>query len=239
MALIVPVSGAVTQPFGCTGFGWEPALTWHGVFCEHFHMGIDYGAPGGAPIYAAASGYVLAAGWDIPVAIGGGYSVWIRHSDTLETVYSHCSELLVSRGQQVTQGQVIAKVGSTGMSTGNHLHFAVWTTTSAWGHQVDNPVNFYSGGSSAPSYPNVIAVDDIPSLEPFSGTMVQMALLSRMPNDTYALPSRATQVKNVYFDRLLAFPTQYTVINDNEGDLMVQPVATLGIDTEVRADYIV
>ena len=179
MALIVPVSGPITQVFGCTGFAWEPPLTWHGVSCEHFHGGIDYGAPGGSPIYAAANGYVLAAGWDIPVAIGGGYSVWLRHSDTLETVYSHCSELLVSKGQQVVQGQVIAKVGTTGMSTGNHLHFAVWTTTATWGHQVDNPADFYAGGASASNYPAVIAVDDIPSLEPFEGTLVQMALLPR------------------------------------------------------------
>lgn len=238
MPLILPTSGYVTQVFGCTGFAPEPAVTWHGVYCEHFHGGIDYGSPTGTPIYAAASGYVVAAGWDIPIAIGGGYSVWLRHSDTLETVYAHCSELLVQRGQQVVQGQQIAKVGATGNVTGPHLHFAVWTTTAAWGHAVDDPTNFYSGGSSSGVYENE-GTDDIPWLEPFSGTLVKMGLCTRTASGNYALPTRATQVKFVYFDRLMAETGQYSIITNADGSLFIDPVASLGPDTEVRADYII
>lgn len=238
MALIRPVSGPVTQPFGCTGFSWEPPLTWHGSFCAHFHGGIDYGAPLGAPIYAAANGYVLAAGWDIPVALGGGYSVWLRHSDSLETVYSHCSELLVSKGQQVAAGQVIAKVGSTGNSTGPHLHFAVWTTTVTWGHAVDDPNEFFVGGAQAGTY-LANGVDDIPWLEPFDGTLIKMGLCNRTAGGLYALPTKATAVKYVYFDRVLAHTTMYTIITNPDGSLFIDPVADLEPEIEVRADYVV
>ncbi len=238
MALIVPTNGPITQPFGCTGFGPEPAMTWHGVFCSHFHGGIDYGAPYGAPIYAAASGYVMAADFDIPIAIGGGYGVWLRHSDTLETVYAHCSELLVQRGQQVVQGQVIARIGATGTATGPHLHFAVWTTTTTWGHTVENPEDFYMGGAQADKY-IANAVDDIPWLEPFTGTLVRMGLCTRVPGGLYALPSKATQVKFVYFDRVMQPTRAWSVVTNVDGSLFISPVGTLSIDTEVRADYIV
>lgn len=238
MALIVPVSGSVTQVFGCTGFSWEPAYTWHGSFCANFHGGIDYGAPSGAPIYAAANGYVMASGFDIPIAIGGGNSVWIRHSDALETVYAHCSSLLVSRGQQVVAGQVIARVGDTGIATGPHLHFAVWTTTGTWGHEVDDPEKFYVGGSEANFY-NSNATDDIPWLEPFTGTLVKMGLCNRTSGGLYALPSAASQVKFVYFDRIMALSTQYSIITNTDGSIFIDPVAALGVDVEVRADYVV
>jgi murein DD-endopeptidase MepM/ murein hydrolase activator NlpD len=238
MALNVPVSGPVTQYFGCTGFTWEPTMTWHGSYCEHFHGGIDYGAPEGAPIYAAANGYVMAAGYDIPIAIGGGNSVWVRHNPYLETVYVHCSELLVSKGQQVAAGQRIAKVGQTGLATGPHLHFAVWTTTTTWGHEVDDPAKFYVGGSDAGLY-TANGVDDIPWLEPFEGTLVKMGLCNRTSNGLYALPSTASQVKFVYFDRVMALTTQYSVINNQNGSLFIDPAADLGVDVEVRADYIV
>ncbi len=86
------------------------------------HGGTDIAAPGGTPILAAADGTVVVASYD---ADGYGFYVKLKHDDTYSTIYGHCSALLVSVGQTVKQGQVIAKVGSTGYSTGNHLHFEI------------------------------------------------------------------------------------------------------------------
>lgn len=86
-----------------------------------FHSGIDMAAPGGSNILAAADGTVRSSGWN-----GGyGYCIVIDHGGGIATLYGHASKLLVSSGQKVTKGQVIALVGTTGMSTGNHLHFEV------------------------------------------------------------------------------------------------------------------
>ena len=89
------------------------------------HKGIDIGAttPGvsGDPIYAAKGGTVTIATY----SSSAGNWIWIYHGDGLYTVYMHCSALLVSVGDTVSQGQVIAKMGSTGNSTGAHLHFGV------------------------------------------------------------------------------------------------------------------
>lgn len=85
------------------------------------HSGIDYAAPYGTSILAAEDGVVLTAGWN-----GGyGYCVTVNHGGGYVTLYGHCSSLSVSAGQTVKRGQTIAKVGSTGNSTGNHLHFEV------------------------------------------------------------------------------------------------------------------
>lgn len=85
------------------------------------HKGIDIGAAYGADIVAAADGTVVFAGY----SNGGGNYVMVDHGGSLYTVYMHASSLCVSQGQTVSRGQVIAKVGSTGISTGNHLHFGV------------------------------------------------------------------------------------------------------------------
>lgn len=88
------------------------------------HRGIDIGAPSGTPIYAAASGTVLIAktGWS------GGYGnmAIIQHPNGTKTLYAHMSKLGTSTGTEVTQGQIIGYVGSTGKSTGPHLHFEVF-----------------------------------------------------------------------------------------------------------------
>lgn len=85
------------------------------------HKGIDIGASAGADIIAAADGTVTAASYS---SAAGNY-VMIDHGGGLYTVYMHASSLLVSPGQTVSAGDVIAKVGSTGISTGSHLHFGV------------------------------------------------------------------------------------------------------------------
>lgn len=89
----------------------------------HGNGGIDIGAPSGTPIYASASGTVVFA----KTGYNGGYGtlVILKHSNGTETRYAHMSKLGTSAGRQVSQGEVIGYVGTTGRSTGNHLHFEV------------------------------------------------------------------------------------------------------------------
>jgi murein DD-endopeptidase MepM/ murein hydrolase activator NlpD len=111
--LIWPFAGEITSPFG-----WRI----HPVFgTQKFHTGIDLGADYGDPIKAADSGVVIHADW-----LGGyGKAVIIDHGNGLQTLYAHNSELVVSNGQTVRKGQLISRAGSTGYSTGPHLHFEV------------------------------------------------------------------------------------------------------------------
>lgn len=88
---------------------------------EQFHYGVDFAAPQGTAIYAAYDGKVVAASYSGSM---GNY-VMIDHGDSLYTLYMHASALYVSKGDLVVRGDTIAAVGSTGRSTGNHLHFAV------------------------------------------------------------------------------------------------------------------
>jgi murein DD-endopeptidase MepM/ murein hydrolase activator NlpD len=92
---------------------------------RRFHAGIDLGAPAGAPIVAAATGRVVVANWH------GGYgkTVVIEHNGQLQTLYGHMSEIFVQEGQEIRQGTVIGLVGSTGNSTGPHLHFETHAAT--------------------------------------------------------------------------------------------------------------
>jgi murein DD-endopeptidase MepM/ murein hydrolase activator NlpD len=105
--LIWPVSGPVTSPFG-----WR----W-----GRMHEGIDIGVSYGTPIHAAASGTVIYCGWES----GYGNLTVLDHGGNLATAYGHQSSIAVSCGQLVNQGDVIGNVGSTGHSTGPHLHFEV------------------------------------------------------------------------------------------------------------------
>lgn len=86
------------------------------------HRGLDIAAPVDTEIYAAATGVVRIAGWN---SQGYGYYIIIEHGDGYETLYAHCNQLLTNVGETVTKGQLIGLVGSTGNSTGNHLHFEV------------------------------------------------------------------------------------------------------------------
>lgn len=90
-----------------------------------YHGGTDIAAPGGTPILAAADGTVSVANGTDSWGGSYGYHVKIGHADSFETLYAHCSSICVTEGQQVKQGEVIAYVGTTGSSTGNHLHFEV------------------------------------------------------------------------------------------------------------------
>ncbi|MFS0517825.1 M23 family metallopeptidase [Nostoc sp. UIC 10607] len=91
-------------------------------FRKYQHEGIDIAGASGTPIVAAASGTVIKAAWD---DWGLGNAITIKHFDGSITVYGHNRRLLMSKGQQVIQGQIIAEMGSTGNSTAPHLHFEV------------------------------------------------------------------------------------------------------------------
>lgn len=107
---VTPVSGIITSRFGN-----RESIRSSG------HTGLDIAAPYGTSIKAAASGTVTFAGY----SGGYGYVVKMSHGNGVETYYGHCSKLYVSAGQKIDAGDVIAAVGSTGNSTGNHLHFEV------------------------------------------------------------------------------------------------------------------
>ena len=122
-----PASSRITSSFGDRESPTEGASS--------SHQGIDIGASTGSSILAAASGTVTISTY----SYSAGNYIMINHGGGVSTVYMHCSELLVSAGQEVTQGQVIAKVGSTGYSTGPHLHFGIRVNGS-----YVNPINYVS-----------------------------------------------------------------------------------------------
>ncbi len=118
---IWPVYDSVTD-----WFGWRTHPV-TGVW--HLHDGIDINAPTGTPVAAVASGTVTTAGW-----LGGyGYAVKVDHGDGIMTMYAHLSEVAVWEGQWVEAGELVGYSGSTGNSTGPHLHFTVLV----WGEPVD------------------------------------------------------------------------------------------------------
>lgn len=107
--LLWPVVGTVTS-----GWGYRTRF-------EKFHYGLDIAAPTGTPIKATCAGVVEYAGWKN----GYGYCVFLDHGNGLKTAYGHASKLYVKRGQSVEAGETIAAVGSTGFSTGPHVHLEV------------------------------------------------------------------------------------------------------------------
>ncbi len=107
MKLIRPVSGVLTSRYG---YRWGRT-----------HTGVDIGAASGTTIVAAAGGTVTFSGWKGEL----GNLIVITHPNGVQTYYGHCSKLLVTAGTSVSAGQAIAKVGSTGKSTGPHLHFEI------------------------------------------------------------------------------------------------------------------
>ena len=111
--IIWPARGRISSPFG---WRTHPILK-----SRRFHSGIDIAIPSGTPVQAADSGVVLISGWN------GGYGLFVAidHGKGISTAYAHNSRLLVKEGDEVTKGQTIALSGSTGWSTGPHLHFEV------------------------------------------------------------------------------------------------------------------
>lgn len=122
ISLIRPISGTITSRFGASSSIRSSA-----------HTGLDISASTGTAIKAAASGTVTFSGWKGSY----GYMVVISHGNGIQTYYGHCSKLYVSAGQAVSQGETIAAVGSTGNSTGPHLHLEVRINGVAY-----NPQNY-------------------------------------------------------------------------------------------------
>ena len=111
--LMMPVDGHITSYFG---YRYHPILHF-----TRFHAGLDIGASWGSPIVAAGDGRVVSAGW----AGGYGREVRIEHAGGLVSLYGHMSQIAAEPGSYVRQGQVIGYVGSSGLSTGPHVHFEV------------------------------------------------------------------------------------------------------------------
>ena len=119
-AFVKPVSGAsISQGFGCTNVSIEPVDT--GCPGGHWHSGVDLAAPTGSPVVATAAGIAHV----IDSATGFGVHVVIDHGGGLQSLYGHLSAVDVVDGQPVSGGQLIGAVGSTGNSTGSHLHFEI------------------------------------------------------------------------------------------------------------------
>ena len=111
-----PIQGAVISQV----FGHNEYQLWCG--CWKPHTGIDLAAPYGTPITAADTGQVIWVGWDWS---GLGWAVKINHGNYLATIYGHMDHFIVKVGQNVTKGQIVGYEGSTGASTGPHVHFMV------------------------------------------------------------------------------------------------------------------
>lgn len=131
-------AGRLCNCDGQTGYIWptKGVLTsGFGRRRDRMHKGIDIAGPIGTPVVAAANGEVISAGWN-----SGGYGnlVKLKHTDGSVTLYAHNSEILVKEGSQVPQGKPISKMGSTGNSTGPHLHFEVHPN----GGKAENPIAF-------------------------------------------------------------------------------------------------
>ena len=122
ISLIRPVSGTITSRFGVSS-----------NIRRSSHTGLDIAAPTGTPVKAAASGTVTFSGWKGSY----GYMIVISHGNGVQTYYGHCSKLYAKNGQKVSQGDVVASVGSTGNSTGPHLHLEIRVNGTAY-----NPQNY-------------------------------------------------------------------------------------------------
>lgn len=114
-SMVMPASGKLSSRFG---YRIDPVTKKRNTF----HKGIDISAPNGTPVYAAESGTVLDAGYK---QSGYGNLIVIKHANDMATYYGHLSKMVVSKNSKVRKGELIGNVGSTGKSTGPHLHFEI------------------------------------------------------------------------------------------------------------------
>jgi len=131
-----------------SGYGWRIDPVYHS---RRFHAGMDFTAPIGTDIYATANGTVQSAGWQQ----GYGNCIQINHGYGYLTLYGHMSGFKVHAGQSVKRGQVIGLVGSTGKSTGPHLHYEVH-----YKGQIMNPQNYYYLDLSPADYDRMVQMSN-------------------------------------------------------------------------------
>ncbi|MFI2780600.1 peptidoglycan DD-metalloendopeptidase family protein [Streptomyces sp. ALB3] len=134
-----PRSGLTAPVSARTGTPYHQAGSWS----SGYHTGVDFPVPTGTSVKAVASGKVVSAGW----AGAYGYEIVVRHGDGRYSQYAHLSSLHVREGQQVGSGQRIARSGSTGNSTGPHLHFEI-RTGPGYGSDIDPVAYLRAGGVS-------------------------------------------------------------------------------------------
>ncbi|HBB68076.1 MAG: hypothetical protein A2X28_05650 [Elusimicrobia bacterium GWA2_56_46] len=127
---IWPASGRITSSFG---YRLAPLMS-----ASEYHTGIDIANDPGTPVYATADGVVRYAGW----ANGYGLSMVLDHGFAYSTLYGHFSELMVKEGAQIKRGQLLGRMGSTGTSTGPHLHYEVWLDG-----MPKNPMKYFQAGN--------------------------------------------------------------------------------------------
>jgi murein DD-endopeptidase MepM/ murein hydrolase activator NlpD len=134
-----PVRGSVTQPFGCTGYELEHPT----IDCPNgFHLGLDIAEPQGTPIHAAGAGLA----YPLPDPARYGNFVIVQHAGGYATVYGHMLRQNVTWGQRVQAGDVIGFVGTTGNSSGPHLHFEVRFLATAY-----DPAPYLDGQPADPA----------------------------------------------------------------------------------------
>ena len=131
-----------------SGYGWRIDPIYHS---RRFHAGMDFAAPTGTDIYATGNGTVISAGWEQ----GYGNCVQINHNYGYQTLYGHMSAFKVRAGQTVKRGDVIGLVGSTGKSTGPHLHYEVH-----FKGEIMNPQNYYFLDLSPAEYDKMVQMSN-------------------------------------------------------------------------------
>ncbi len=133
--------GSVRPPktYSGGGFAWPAPGAGISQYYRYGHYGIDIDGSTGDRIVAAGSGTVTFTGWK---SNGGGYQVWIAHGSGLYSTYNHMSSVSVGRGQRVSRGQSLGRMGATGNVTGSHLHFEVWKGPIWNGGQRVNPLGY-------------------------------------------------------------------------------------------------
>lgn len=160
-----------------SGFGgrFHPILNYHRA-----HNGVDYGTPIGTPVWAVADGVVTKAGWEN----GGGNTVCVRHALSLETCYLHLSKINVKANARVSQKDVIAESGNTGMSTGPHLHFGM-KRGGTW----INPLN--QNFPRADPLPASLKAEFVTHIEPYDA-MLEAQSVAQAPQSTAPTGTAAT-----------------------------------------------